>query len=87
MVSINYPENREGVGTRTVGGGQGQWEGDKDNGRWTRTMGGGQGFNKIAIPNKYQMASGQGSHWRIESPKMFSSMCSPPLSNICHFYF
>ena len=26
-------------------------------------------FNKIAIPNnKFQMASGQGSHWLIESP-------------------
>ena len=45
-------------------------------------------FNKIAIPNyKFQMASGQGSHWLIESPTIFSSMCSPPLSNICHFYF
>ena len=31
--------------------------------------------------------SGQGSHWLIESPTMFSSMCSPPLSNICQFYF
>jgi len=45
-------------------------------------------FNKIAIPNnKFQMASGQGSHWLIESPTIFSSMCSPPLSNICQFYF
>ena len=45
-------------------------------------------FNKIAIPNnKFQMASGQGSHWLIESPTVFSSMCSPPLSNICQFYF
>ena len=44
-------------------------------------------FNKIAIPNnKFQMASGQGSHWLIESPTIFSSMCSPP-SNICQFYF
>ena len=44
-------------------------------------------FNKIAIPNnKFQMASGQGSHWLIESPTIFSSMCSPPLSNICQFY-
>ena len=35
-------------------------------------------FNKIAIPNnKFQMASGQGSHWLIESPTIFSSMCSP----------
>ena len=45
-------------------------------------------FNKIAIPNnKFQMASGQGSHWLIDSPTIFSSMCSPPLSNICQFYF
>ena len=45
-------------------------------------------LNKIAIPNnKFQMASGQGSHWLIESPIIFSSMCSPPLSNICQFYF
>ena len=44
-------------------------------------------FNKIAIPNsKFQMASGQGSHWLIESPIIFSSLCSPPLSNICQFY-
>ena len=36
-------------------------------------------FNKIVIPNnKFQMASGQGSHWLIESPTIFSSMCSPP---------
>ena len=34
-------------------------------------------FNKIAISNnKFQMASGQGSHWLIESPTIFSSMCS-----------
>ena len=45
-------------------------------------------FNKIAIPNnKFQMASGQGSLWLIESPTIFSSMCSPPLSNICQLYF
>ena len=45
-------------------------------------------FNKIAIPNnKFLMASGQGSHWLIESPTIFSSMCSPPLSNICQFFF
>ena len=45
-------------------------------------------FNKIAISNnKFQMASGQGSHWLIESPTIFSSICSPPLSNICQFYF
>ena len=45
-------------------------------------------FNKIAIPNnKFQMASGQGSHWFIESPTMFLSMCSPPLSYICQFNF
>ena len=31
--------------------------------------------------------SGHGSHWLIESPTFFSSMCSPPLSNICQFYF
>ena len=44
-------------------------------------------FNKIAIPNNtFQMASGQGSHWLIESPTIFSSMCSPPLSDICQFY-
>ena len=43
-------------------------------------------FNKVAIPNnKFLMASGQGSHWLIESPTIFSSMCSPPLSNICQF--
>ena len=36
-------------------------------------------FNKIAIPNnKFQMASGQGSHWFIESPTIFSSMRSHP---------
>ena len=30
-------------------------------------------FNKIAIPNnKFQMASVQGSHWLIESPKIKS---------------
>ena len=45
-------------------------------------------FNKIAISNnKFQMASGQGSQWLIESPTIFSSMCSPPLSDICQFYF
>ena len=45
-------------------------------------------FNKVAIPNnKFLMASGQGSHWLIESPTIFSSMCSPPLSHICQFYF
>ena len=47
-------------------------------------------FNKIAIRNnKFQMASGQGSHWLIESPTIFSSMCSLPLSisDICQFYF
>ena len=45
-------------------------------------------FNKIAISNnKFQMASGQGSHWLIESPTIFSSMCSLPLSDICQFYF
>ena len=45
-------------------------------------------FNKIAIPNnKFQMASGQGSHWLIENPTIFSSMCSSPLSDICQFYF
>ena len=45
-------------------------------------------FNKIAISNnKFHMASGQGSHWLIESPTIFSSMCSLPLSDICQFYF
>ena len=45
-------------------------------------------LNKIAIPNnKFQMASGQGSYWLIESPTIFSSMCSPPLSDIYQFYF
>ena len=45
-------------------------------------------FNKITIPNnKFQMTSGQGSHWLIESPTILSSMCSPPLSYICQFYF
>ena len=45
-------------------------------------------FNKIAIPNnKFQMASGQGSHWLIKSPTILSSMCSPLLSDICQFYF
>ena len=45
-------------------------------------------FYKIAISNnKFQMTSGQGSHWLIESPTIFSSMCSPPLSDICQFYF
>ena len=45
-------------------------------------------FNKIVIQNnKFQMASGQGSHWLIESPTISSSMCSPPLSYICQFYF
>ena len=34
-------------------------------------------FNKIAISNnKFQMASGQESHWLIESPTILSSMCS-----------
>ena len=43
-------------------------------------------LNKIAIPNnKFHMASGQGSHWLIKSPTIFSSMCSPPLSYICQF--
>ena len=37
--------------------------------------------------NKLQMASGQGSHWLIKSPTIFSFMCNPPLSNICQFYF
>ena len=27
------------------------------------------------------------SHWLIESPTILSSMCSPPLSYICQFYF
>ena len=41
-------------------------------------------FNKIATPNnKFQMTSGQGSHWLIENPTIFSAMCSPPLSNKC----
>ena len=45
-------------------------------------------FNKIAITNnKFQMASGQRSHWLIESPTISSSTCNPPLSNICKFYF
>ena len=45
-------------------------------------------FNKIAISNnKFQMESGQGSHWLIESPTIFSSICSPPLSDICQLYF
>ena len=44
-------------------------------------------FNKIAILNKFQKTSEQGSHWLIESPTIFSSMCSPPLSDICQFYF
>ena len=36
-------------------------------------------FNKIVIPNnKFQMASGQGSHWLIKSPTILSSMCSRP---------
>ena len=43
---------------------------------------------KIATSNnKFQMASGQGSHWLIESPTIFSSMCIPPFSDICQFYF
>ena len=30
-------------------------------------------FNKIVIPNnKFQMASGQGSHWLIENPTIFA---------------
>ena len=45
-------------------------------------------FKKTAIPNnKFQMASGQGSLWLIESPTIVSSMCSPRLSDICQFYF
>ena len=33
-------------------------------------------FNKIAIPNnKFQMASEQESHWLIETPTIFSSIC------------
>ena len=32
-------------------------------------------FNKIAIPNnKFKMASGQGTHWLIKSPTIFSSI-------------
>ena len=43
-------------------------------------------FNKIVIPNnKFQMASGQGSHWLIERPTILSSMYSPPLSDVCQF--
>ena len=35
-------------------------------------------FNKIVIPkNKFQMASGQGSHWLIESPTIFSCVACP----------
>ena len=35
--------------------------------------------DKVVIPNNtFQMASGQGSHWLIKSPTIFSSMCSPP---------
>ena len=34
------------------------------------------GLIKRTITYKFQMASGQGSHWLIESPTMFSSMCS-----------
>ena len=46
------------------------------------------GFNKIAHSNnKFQMASGQGSHWLIESSTVLSSVCSPPLLDICRFYF
>ena len=45
-------------------------------------------LNKIAIPNnKFQMASGQRSHWLIEIPTILSSMCSPPLYDICQFFF
>ena len=34
------------------------------------------GFDKIAISNnKFQMANGQGSHWRIESPTI-SHLCA-----------
>ena len=45
-------------------------------------------FNNIAIlNNKFQMASGQGSQWLIESATIFSSMRSPPfikyLSILC----
>ena len=60
-------ENEGGDGGVETGGGDGS-----ETGSVTR-------FNKIAIPNnKFQMASGQGSHWLIESPKMFSSMRSRP---------
>ena len=37
--------------------------------------------------NKFQMTSGQGSHWLIESPTILLSICSPPFSDICQFYF
>ena len=45
-------------------------------------------FSKIAIQNnKFQMTSGQGSHWLIESPTILSFMYNPLLSDICQFYF
>ena len=39
----------------------------------------GLSVGEVGFNNKFQMASGQGSHWLIESPTIFSSMCSPPL--------
>ena len=40
-------------------------------------------FYKIAVQNyKFQMASGQGSHWFIESPTTLPCMYSRPLSDI-----
>ena len=34
-----------------------------------------------------QVPDGKWTRKRIESPTIFSSMCSPPLSDICQFYF
>ena len=43
-------------------------------------------FDKIAIQNyKFQMASGQGSHWLIDSPTIVLFMYKLPLSDICCF--
>ena len=45
-------------------------------------------FNKIAIPNnKFQMVKWTRKPLAYRESNNFLSMCSPPLSNICQFYF
>ena len=43
--------------------------------------------NKTTIQNyTLQIASGQGSHWLIESQSISLSIYSPPLSSMCNLY-